>query len=156
MPESWVREATREQRLPYLALGRYRRYQRERHRGLARTSNKRGPQHAECDLRSAPSELVMSTRWPASEREPSGARVWCYQGKRGIVWRIRYRDASGRRILETLGKEPAWNRKRAEQELRRRLVDVERDGYRKPEQHHSSPSSPSTGSTSTCPAAASS
>src|SRR5439155_12759994 len=27
----------------------------------------------------------------------------------------------------------AWNRKRAEAELRRRLVDVEREGYRKPE-----------------------
>jgi excisionase family DNA binding protein len=27
VPESWVREATREGRLPYLALGRYRRYQ---------------------------------------------------------------------------------------------------------------------------------
>jgi excisionase family DNA binding protein len=26
--ESWVREATREQRIPYLALGRYRRYSR--------------------------------------------------------------------------------------------------------------------------------
>jgi integrase len=49
------------------------------------------------------------------------------------VWRIRYRDASGRRILETLGKEPAWSRTRAEKELRRRLVDVERDGYRKPD-----------------------
>jgi integrase len=59
--------------------------------------------------------------------------IWRYQGKRGTVWRIRYRDAAGRRVLETLGKEPAWNRKRAEQELRRRLVDVERDGYRKPE-----------------------
>jgi excisionase family DNA binding protein len=29
VPESWVREATREQRLPYLALGRYRRYSRQ-------------------------------------------------------------------------------------------------------------------------------
>jgi len=29
VPESWVREATREERLPYLALGRYRRYSRE-------------------------------------------------------------------------------------------------------------------------------
>lgn len=29
VPESWVREATREGRLPYLALGRYRRYSRE-------------------------------------------------------------------------------------------------------------------------------
>ena len=28
VPESWVRESTREQRLPYLALGRYRRYSR--------------------------------------------------------------------------------------------------------------------------------
>ena len=26
VPESWVREATREQRIPYIALGRYRRY----------------------------------------------------------------------------------------------------------------------------------
>jgi integrase len=59
--------------------------------------------------------------------------VWRYEGPRGISWRIRYRDASGRRVLETLGKEPAWNRKRAEAELRKRLVDVERDGYRKPE-----------------------
>ena len=29
VPESWVREATRGGRLPYLALGRYRRYSRE-------------------------------------------------------------------------------------------------------------------------------
>ena len=28
VPESWVREATRAGRLPYLALGRYRRYER--------------------------------------------------------------------------------------------------------------------------------
>ena len=28
VPESWVREATREGRLPHLALGRYRRYSR--------------------------------------------------------------------------------------------------------------------------------
>jgi len=28
VPESWVREATRAQRLPHLKLGRYRRYQR--------------------------------------------------------------------------------------------------------------------------------
>jgi excisionase family DNA binding protein len=27
VPESWVREATREQRIPHLRLGRYRRYQ---------------------------------------------------------------------------------------------------------------------------------
>jgi integrase len=68
-----------------------------------------------------------------SRAEPKWGRVWRYQGTRGVVWRIRYRDASGRRILETLGKEPHWTRKKAEAELRRRLVDVERDGYRKPE-----------------------
>lgn len=28
VPESWVREATREGRLPHLRLGRYRRYER--------------------------------------------------------------------------------------------------------------------------------
>jgi excisionase family DNA binding protein len=28
VPESWVREATRDGRLPHLQLGRYRRYQR--------------------------------------------------------------------------------------------------------------------------------
>ena len=69
-------------------------------------------------------------------REPKWGRVWRYEGPRGVVWRIRYKDASGRRVLETLGKEPLWNRKRAETELRRRVVDVERDGYRKPEKIH--------------------
>jgi integrase len=64
---------------------------------------------------------------------PKWGRVWRYEGTRGVVWRIRYRDASGRRVLETLGKEPAWDRKRAEQELRRRLVDIEREGYVHPE-----------------------
>ena len=70
-----------------------------------------------------------------SNRTGSGkwGRVWRYEGQRGVSWRIRYTDAAGKRVLETLGKEPEWSRKRAEQELRRRLVDVERDGYRKPE-----------------------
>ena len=68
-----------------------------------------------------------------ARKQPKWGRVWRYQGTRGVVWRIRYQDASGRRVLETLGKEPAWTHKRAEQELRRRLVDVEREGYRKPE-----------------------
>jgi integrase len=60
-------------------------------------------------------------------------KVWRYEGKRGVVWRIRYTDAAGKRVLETLGREPGWNRKRAEAELRARLVDVERKGYRRPE-----------------------
>ena len=29
VPESWVREATRDNRIPHLKLGRYRRYQRQ-------------------------------------------------------------------------------------------------------------------------------
>jgi excisionase family DNA binding protein len=29
VPESWVREATREGRIPYVALGRYRRYEQD-------------------------------------------------------------------------------------------------------------------------------
>lgn len=67
-----------------------------------------------------------------TRKQPKWGRVWRYQGPRGVVWRIRYLDASGRRVLETLGKEPTWNRQLAERELRRRLVDVERDGYQKP------------------------
>lgn len=79
-------------------------------------------------------ELVMTDMATQNGRsDPRWGRVWRYDGKRGVVWRIRYRDATGRRVLETLGKEPTWNRKRAERELRRRLVDVERDGFRKPE-----------------------
>jgi integrase len=73
----------------------------------------------------------MSTMPTPTERR--WGRVWRYQGRRGVVWRIRYQDGKGRRILETLGKEPAWNQKRAERELRRRLVDVERDNYHHPE-----------------------
>lgn len=80
------------------------------------------------------SGAVQATDWVMSKtREPKWGRVWRYEGKRGVMWRIRYRDASGRRVLETLGKEPAWSRKRAERELRRRLVDVEREGYVAPE-----------------------
>jgi integrase len=70
-----------------------------------------------------------------SERNDNGqwGRIWRYEGKRGVRWRIRYTDAAGKRVLETLGREPEWNRKRAESELRARMVDVERNGYRKPE-----------------------
>jgi len=79
----------------------------------------------------APTELV-NEHMPAG-KQPKWGRVWRYEGPRGVVWRIRYQDATSRRILETLGKEPVWDRRRAETELRRRLVDVERDGYRKPQ-----------------------
>jgi integrase len=46
---------------------------------------------------------------------------------------VKYRDADGRQIQETLGREAdGWNRKKANAELRVRLVAVEKDGYRKP------------------------
>ena len=64
---------------------------------------------------------------------PSGAAVIRYAGKRGIVWRIKYLDAEGRQVQETLGPESqGWTRKKAEAELRERLVRVEKRGWRRP------------------------
>jgi integrase len=56
-----------------------------------------------------------------------------YPGKRGTVFRIKYEDADKRQVMETLGRaDEGWTRKKAEAELRERLVRVERKGYRKP------------------------
>lgn len=63
---------------------------------------------------------------------PRGACVIRYEGKRAVVWRIKYRDALGRHIVETLGREPHWNRTKAERELGKRLAAVQ-DGFRKPD-----------------------
>jgi integrase len=64
---------------------------------------------------------------------PSGACVVEYRGKRGVVWRIKYADASGAQTMETLGSErDGWTRRKAEAELRERLVKVERRGWRRP------------------------
>lgn len=64
---------------------------------------------------------------------PRGAAVLEYRGKRGTVWRIKYVDAAGKQVMETLGAErEGVTRKHAEAELRERLVRVERKGYRKP------------------------
>jgi hypothetical protein len=61
---------------------------------------------------------------------PSGA-VIRYEGKRGRVWRIKYSDASGRQVMETIGAERAGvTRKTAEAELRDRLVKVEKGRWR--------------------------
>lgn len=63
---------------------------------------------------------------------PSGSVIE-YRGKRGVVWRIKYADATGKQVMETLGAErDDWTRKKAEAELRERLVKVERKGYRRP------------------------
>lgn len=63
---------------------------------------------------------------------PSGAAVIRYDGKRGVVWRIKFRDADGRQVKQTLGPEPAWNETRAQRELGKRLDEVERGRWRKP------------------------
>ena len=64
---------------------------------------------------------------------PRGAAVIPYHGKRGTVWRIKYADATGQQVMETVGAErDGVTRKQAEAELRERLVRVERKGYRKP------------------------
>jgi hypothetical protein len=65
---------------------------------------------------------------------PDGACIVTYEGKRGRVFRVKYRDADGRQVMETLGREgDGWNRRRAEKELRHRLADVEREGLRRAE-----------------------
>lgn len=63
---------------------------------------------------------------------PRGAAVVRYEGKRGAVWRIKYRDAAGKQVLETLGPEPPWTRRLAERELGKRLAAVD-EGFRKPD-----------------------
>ena len=63
-----------------------------------------------------------------------GSAVIRYQGKRGVVWRIKYRDATGQQVMETVGAErDGVTEKKAEAELRERLVRVERKGYRRPQ-----------------------
>jgi integrase len=58
--------------------------------------------------------------------------VIVYEGARGRVFRIRYRDAAGERVLETLGAEAdGWTQQRARDVLRERLVDVKRERRRK-------------------------
>lgn len=63
---------------------------------------------------------------------PRGAAVIRYQGKRGAVWRVKYRDAAGKQVLETLGPEPPWTERKAQRELGKRLAAVD-DGFRKPQ-----------------------
>ena len=65
---------------------------------------------------------------------PSGAAAIRYVGKRGVVWRIKYRDAAGRQIQETLGREAdGWTERKAQRELGKRLEAVEKGRWRKPE-----------------------
>lgn len=57
-----------------------------------------------------------------------------YDGKRGITWSLKYDDSDGKQVRERLGKATdGWTKRKAEVELRRRLVAVEKEGFRKPE-----------------------
>jgi integrase len=65
---------------------------------------------------------------------PSGACTIARKGKRGTVWYVKFRDSHGRQVKERLGKaSEGWTKRKAEAELRARLVAVEKDGYSKPE-----------------------
>jgi integrase len=62
-----------------------------------------------------------------------GGTVIEYDGKRGTVFRIKYRDADGKQVMETVGaKRDGFTRRKAEAALRDRLVKVEQHGWRKP------------------------
>ena len=63
---------------------------------------------------------------------PRGACVISYAGPRGVSWKIKYLDATGRQVKETLGREPRWTRQKAERELGKRLDKVEREHWRRP------------------------
>jgi len=57
-----------------------------------------------------------------------------YKGKRGVVWRIKYADAAGKQVMETLGRQAdGWSEKKAHEALEDRRSDVRRKGLRKPE-----------------------
>jgi integrase-like protein len=66
---------------------------------------------------------------------PSGAAIVRYDGKRGVVWRIKRRDADGAQVQETIGTErDGITRKQAQEALTDRLSDVRRRGHRRPKQ----------------------
>jgi integrase len=69
-------------------------------------------------------------RWEAMMRR--GACVIRYEGARGVVWKVKYCDADGVQVKETLGRESdGWTERKARAELEARLVDVKRDGLRR-------------------------
>ena len=62
-----------------------------------------------------------------------GECAYPYRGKRGNVWRVRWRDASGQLVTETRGRETGgWTRRRANEVLRERQTDVRRQGLLRP------------------------
>jgi integrase len=68
------------------------------------------------------------------QRQPNrhGACVLRVEGVRGVVWKIKFSDATGRQVKETLGRESdGWTDAKARAELEARLVDVRREGLTK-------------------------
>ena len=63
---------------------------------------------------------------------PRGAASSVTRASAGPVWRIKYRDAAGKQVLETLGPEPPWTERKAQRELGKRLAAVD-EGFRKPD-----------------------
>ena len=64
---------------------------------------------------------------------PRGAAVLRYEGARGVVWKIKFRDAEGRQVKRTIGREAdGVTRKDAEAAARAAVVKVETKGWRKP------------------------
>ena len=65
---------------------------------------------------------------------PAGACIIKRTGPRGSVWYVKYTDASSRQVKERLGRvDEGWTKRRAEAELRARVVAVEKDGYKRPD-----------------------
>lgn len=63
---------------------------------------------------------------------PDGACLIRREGKRGVVWYVKYRDAGGRQVKERLGSAAdGWTRQKANVELRARLTAVEKEGLRR-------------------------
>src|SRR6266540_2643164 len=64
---------------------------------------------------------------------PRGAAVIPYHGKRGTTWRIKYADASGKQVMQTIGAErDGVTEKLAQEALADRLSDVRRKAYSRP------------------------
>src|SRR5215211_2428112 len=62
-----------------------------------------------------------------------GACVIRRQGKRGVVFYVKYVDAAGTQVKERVGSEAdGWTERKARAELEARLTDVRREGLRKP------------------------
>jgi integrase len=64
----------------------------------------------------------------------NGGSVIRYEGARGTTWRVKFRDATGRQVMETLGREAdGWTERKALRALGARLAEVDRLRWRQPE-----------------------